>query len=501
MTVRVPDPPIRDFSRRAVSLPAILSFVVGLALLAAVTILPDTALDLPPSEQTGLTILACGLLLMALRTPILRLIFGRRLTAAPSREVVRLPREGMVYLVIMLVVGLGALVGRSNLLMLVFAMMAGPYVVNGWVVSTMLRRVRVSRNAPPRAIAGRPVSVELSMENGKRFISSRVMSAKDRVRNTAEDSGRNGEEVLEPAVLFLHVPPQERRRASYVLHLMRRGEYQFGPLYTSSRFPLGLGERGRWQQINDRILVHPPIGRIVWDWKDNTFRDSERVEQQQGSVGPFDDEFHRVREFRSGDNPRAIHWRTSARLNELMIREFEQNRDHDLTVLLDLWLPGQPDSRNLADLEMAISFTATLCVEHVRDTHDTHLSVAIAAKRPKDVSGPARHTTLEAVLDALAVACGSSKSSLGKLIRYSTVANAARARTIVVTPRHEAAVERLAQVTKEYSTRCAVTSLRDIQIVHATTGELAKILTFPGPPMNGNSAPQLRAASLPALGV
>ena len=41
---------------------------------------------------------------------------------------------------IMIVIFSGSLLGRSNMLMLVFSMMAGPFVVNGWITYSMLKR-------------------------------------------------------------------------------------------------------------------------------------------------------------------------------------------------------------------------------------------------------------------------------------------------------------------------------------------------------------------------
>src|ERR1700733_12910773 len=56
---------------------------------------------------------------------------------------VSLPRTGQFYLMIMILIFSGALLGRSNMLMLVFSMMAGPFVINGWITYSMLKRTAV----------------------------------------------------------------------------------------------------------------------------------------------------------------------------------------------------------------------------------------------------------------------------------------------------------------------------------------------------------------------
>ncbi len=78
-------------------------------------------------------------------------------------------------------------------------------------------------------------------------------------------------------------------------------------------------------------------------------------------------EYHGLRDYRSGDSPRWIHWRTSARRGELMVKEFEQQNEQDLAILIDPWLPrtkASPEQREA--MEQAISFAATLCLETCR---------------------------------------------------------------------------------------------------------------------------------------
>jgi uncharacterized protein (DUF58 family) len=50
-------------------------------------------------------------------------------------------------------------------------------------------------------------------------------------------------------------------------------------------------------------------------------------------------EFYGVREFRAGDSPRWIHWRTTARMGEPMVREFEEPPHDNLVLIVEPWLP------------------------------------------------------------------------------------------------------------------------------------------------------------------
>src|SRR5436305_9628133 len=85
-------------------------------------------------------------------------------------------------------------------------------------------------------------------------------------------------------------------------------------------------------------------------------RRHDRSAQQQ--------EYHGLRDYRAGDSPRWIHWRTSARVGKPMIKEFEQQSEQDLAILLDPWLPrSKVTAEQRATLELMIRFAATVCLE------------------------------------------------------------------------------------------------------------------------------------------
>jgi len=68
-----------------------------------------------------------------------------------------------------------------------------------------------------------------------------------------------------------------------------------------------------------------------------------------------------LRAFRPGDDPRGIHWRTSARRGMLLVREHEDDEGREATIVFD------NDARSGAEaFELAVSRTAALCVELTR---------------------------------------------------------------------------------------------------------------------------------------
>lgn len=311
-----------------------------------------------------------------------------------------LPAEGIVYLAIMFVLFTGAMLTKQNTLLLVFAMMVGPFVVNGSLAFGMLRATRVARAAPRRAMAGELFGVELSLTNRHSLLSMWMMSVRDEIAHARE--------TLSADVLFARVGPRATQTGHYQLRLARRGRYRLGPLLISSRFPLGLVERSRLFAMPGVVLVYPRIGRLSPQWKGRSQGATELVSRPQARAGVFHDEFHRMREFRTGDNPRDIHWRTSARRGELILREYQQNRDLNLAVIVELWQPpvksAAPETLDPSELiEKTLSFALTMLVEHGRECRDGTLSLATAGATTFRWEGQGSAASLESLFDGLAL--------------------------------------------------------------------------------------------------
>jgi uncharacterized protein (DUF58 family) len=336
-----------------------------------------------------------------------------------------LPVEGRAYIVVMIVLFCGALLGRSNPLLLVFALMAGPFVANAWISFVLLKRLTVTRYVPERVMAGEPTSVELALRNNKQRLSAWVMTLRDQITSQTER--------LPAEVLIPRVPPLATRTGHYRLRLMHRGRHEFGPVSISTRFPLGLVERSLTVAQSGSILVYPRLGRLTARWTQRLQHATDLVPLMAPRSGPFHDEFHKLREYRRGDDVRAIHWKTSARRNELMVREFRESRDRELVVLLDPWRPARPTDQELERSELAISLAATICIHHLRNSRDSHLYFAVHGEPFGDWDSSAGAT--ESLLDLLALLTPASSSDLSRLRSAAAAHGSSRARMLLISTR------------------------------------------------------------------
>jgi uncharacterized protein (DUF58 family) len=137
-------------------------------------------------------------------------------------------------------------------------------------------------------------------------------------------------------------------------------------------------------------------------------------------------EFHGLRAWRPGDSPRFIHWRTSARRGELMVREYEDVPSDNLLLVLDPTPAHGPQA--LDHFEQAVSLAATICWEWCRHTGD-RLIVAVADAAGEVLDGVAGSTHGRCILERLALVEAGLPADLGvlpgRLADYADVAAAA----------------------------------------------------------------------------
>jgi uncharacterized protein (DUF58 family) len=390
-------------------------------------------------------------------------IFKRRERPA-QRYRVRVPPEALIYGLILAVLCAGALVGQNNLLMLVFGLTAGPFILNGQMTLAILKRLRVSRRLPEHASAGENFSVTLSLENRKRFLSSWMI--------VAEDQLRSPDEKLQPAILFACVPAGSEREASYKIRPASRGLYEFGPVRVLSRFPLGLMERSYELGAVESLVVYPRIGRLKPLWRKGADAGEPATDQSVARLGASDDEFHRLREYRAGDNPRAIHWRTTARRSQLMVREFQNNRRHDLFLVVDLWVPEKALSRDHERVELAVSLAASICVDQTQSAVDSGLELLVCGAKTWLGAGPAGARSIGELLERLALADAGLAAGLAAALES---APQAPVRKVLITTRPAEA----ARAAISAPSRAAKGDAADgFEVIHAVPEVVIEYLAF-----------------------
>ena len=237
------------------------------------------------------------------------------------------------------------------------------------------------------------------------------------------------------ATLFVRVPARQSRQGHYAVNFSQRGVYSFGPIRLTTNFPLGLIERGLICDSPAELIVHPRVGRMTSRWRRDVWDATEMTERRAVRSGLFDDEFQRIREFRTGDNPRAIHWRTTARHGTLMVREFDSARDHELRLIVELWQPRHPTLADRDRVELAVSFVTTAIHDQARNSQESRATVVVCGQETFRWD---QRSSREALFDHLAVAEGGESSELTQILNDLQNGPAQWARTVIVSSRRRA---------------------------------------------------------------
>lgn len=166
-----------------------------------------------------------------------------------------------------------------------------------------------------------------------------------------------------------------------------RGWLKMPPLERCGSYPFGLVQVRLPQDESDKVLVLPRLGNSRQSALERFLSPYSSLDDS-GKVGRYhpaaQEEFHGLRNFRAGDSPRNIHWRTSARRGELMVREYEDNPGDDLLVIVD---PGVGQGSGLEDL---VCFASTLIYDACK-VRGKRLLFALVAQEPvilEDLANP-----------------------------------------------------------------------------------------------------------------
>jgi uncharacterized protein (DUF58 family) len=216
--------------------------------------------------------------------------------------------------------------------------------------------------------------------------------------------------------------------------LPRRGRYRFGPLAVSSRFPMGLVKASAKLKHYERVVAWPRLGRLDPRWLQLVGANRLGRQRQQYRQGPIDGDYYGLREWRPGDSRRWIHWRTTAKLGKLAVRQFEQMQDQDLALVLDLWQPEQPSEEHLMRIEIAVGFVATV-IDDLSRRGTGRVTMGLAAKQPGCWSASVSPVFARQALERLALVDAATVNHLGDMLGKVVASVSPGTQTIVVSTR------------------------------------------------------------------
>jgi uncharacterized protein (DUF58 family) len=264
------------------------------------------------------------------------------------------------------------------------------------VARTRYRLACSRRLEPPRVEAGRVATVRLRLDNVSRLPSG-VLLMEDALPYTL--GGR-------PRFVLDKIEPRGVRDVTYPVRADTRGRYSVGPLAVRLTDPFGLVELTRSFATVDDLIVTPVVAplpsiRLGGDWAGGG-------ESTARSVAASGSDDAATREYRHGDDLRKVHWRSTARVGELMVRREEQPFQSRATLLLDGRLNAHRGDGPGSSYEYAVSAVASIAVSLAR----AGFLLRLLGETGEDLGPPQVVLTESVVLDSLALVETSRAHSL-----------------------------------------------------------------------------------------
>jgi uncharacterized protein (DUF58 family) len=262
----------------------------------------------------------------------------------PPRTI-RPTRDGWWMLFAAVGLGVAAINTGNNLLYLLCSLLLALVIVSGILSEQTMRGVRVESLLAEEMFARRPVVVGASVVNGKQWLTSYSVVV----------------EVLDPGGLASYhlprLPAGARRLVTWQCAMPERGRHRLPGVRIATRFPFGLFSKVSRVLLDPEVIVFPairPAGAL-------------RLRDAGGAAGATTHrrgrghELHSLREYRPGDDHRLIHWRSTARVQVLTVREFETDTTLDTRIRLVGDGAAGPER-----LERGVSDAASLAVHLLR---------------------------------------------------------------------------------------------------------------------------------------
>lgn len=251
--------------------------------------------------------------------------------------------------------GLGVLVaamliGQRDLLWLGLLLVALPLVALLFIGRSRLRLSCSREMVPSQVPIGDSVRGHLTVAKAGR-VPNGILLFTDHVP-PALGSG--------PRFMVNDTRPEWSHEVEYTLVTRSRGRFRTGPLLVRSTDPFGLVTYDRQFSATSEVMVTPrihPLGALSASGGGGNTGDSRP--QRVGTIGSDD---VLVREYRHGDDVRRVHWRSTARRGELMVRREEQAFDPSATILLDSRAMAHAGEAPDSSFEWAVSAAASVAL-------------------------------------------------------------------------------------------------------------------------------------------
>ena len=264
----------------------------------------------------------------------------------------RISREGWIYILGIFMVAIAALNTGNNLLFLILASLIAIILMSGILSSITLSGMEMRLELPEHIFAGQPVRSLVELHNQKLTLPSFSLRVE-----AVRGKGSSEAAMLETPVYFPYIPKHDRVQQHVPMTFPRRGIYRQDAFRIVTRFPFGFLQKARRIDLKSEALVYPSV-----EPSKDFF---EILPGMQGALESLakggGQDLYALRDYLPRDSSRHVHWKASARLGSLMVREFTREEDCRVILVLDPHISvGLAAKEADARFERAVTMCAAL---------------------------------------------------------------------------------------------------------------------------------------------
>jgi uncharacterized protein (DUF58 family) len=293
----------------------------------------------------------------------------------------KITREGVLYILFVLLLSLAAVNTSNNLLLIVLAALLSAIVVSGIISRNSLRLVSLSLQLPENVFVGEKVFIKVALKNLKRIFPSFSIQVEDPDlsrkrsspgffrkhlfyrRNKNADPEAPDRAMFRQSAYFPILGPRETCSELIVQSFPRRGIYSLQGFWISTRFPFGLFQRGEYIGAKGEILVYPLMKEISAFFQLLPFLPGH-LEGRHVGLG---ENLFSIRDYQESESARTIDWKATAKTGNLMAREYAREEESKLCLILDTHIDSRSPSSCESDFEKAVSLAASIAAHFIAE--------------------------------------------------------------------------------------------------------------------------------------
>jgi uncharacterized protein (DUF58 family) len=306
----------------------------------------------------------------------------------------KVTREGYFYMGGILLISVAALNTGNNLLFLILASLIATILMSGILSSITLSGVAMRLQLPDHIFAGQPIRASLELHNEKVTLPSFSLRVE-----AVTPKGSPAAALLETPVYFPYLPKRGRASQTVPISFPVRGVYRQDAFRIVTRFPFGFLQKAHRISLPTEALVYPSV--------EPTREFFEILPGLQGAMESLakgrGQDLYALRDYVPTDSARHVHWKASARLGSLMVREFTREDETRVLLVLDPHIFSGDSAETLPAATDRFERAVTLCAGIAWHFFERNAQLQFRSAGMETALAPAEETIF-AILRHLAMA-------------------------------------------------------------------------------------------------